>query len=125
MRYLRSEDILVIHAEIVNAIGGLHGVRDTTLLASIADKPRGTFDGKELYVDVYTKAAVYLEAIANYHVFVDGNKRTAFAVAARCISCAGMHVYASQDEVVHLMLRVATKDMGVEDIAVWLKEHTN
>lgn len=124
MKYLTAEHILVIHAEIVNTTGGTHGVRDVGLLASIIGKPQAMFGGDDLYPDIYTKAAIFLEAIANYHVFIDGNKRTAFAATLRFLFVNNIHITATQEEVVAFVIAVATKEKQVEDIAVWLKVHT-
>src|SRR3989338_5090456 len=82
MRYLAAQELLMLHARVVDATGGVHGVRDVGLLQSIIVKPSAQFKSSELYPSIFKKAAVLLEAIANYHVFVDGNKRTAFMAAA-------------------------------------------
>lgn len=124
MRYLTAEEILVLHALVVDETGGSHGVRDTHLLQSIVHKPQSRFGGRDLYPDVFTKAAVLLEAIANYHVFVDGNKRTSFIAASRFLTINGYDVTASNTEVEERVLAVATKQMGIKEIAEWLKRNS-
>ncbi|MBI3305432.1 type II toxin-antitoxin system death-on-curing family toxin [Candidatus Parcubacteria bacterium] len=79
MNYLTGEEILAIHSEIIDQTGGLHGVRDAGLLASILERPKTAFGGKEMHRGLFKKAAVYMEGLARYHVFTDGNKRTAIA----------------------------------------------
>ena len=76
MKYLTAEEILVIHSEIIDKTGGLHGTRDVGLLMSIVERPKSKFSGQELYKGIFKKVAVYLESLAQYHVFADGNKRT-------------------------------------------------
>ena len=122
MRYLTAEEILVLHALVVDATGGSHGVRDIALLASIAHKPSTRFGGNDLYPDLFHKAAILLEAIANYHVFIDGNKRTSFIAAARFLHVNGYDIQANNEDVEKIVLAVATKKMNVEDVAKWLKE---
>ena len=73
MEYLTPEEILIIHARIIDEIGGLHGVRDIGLLVSLCERPRSAFAGKEFYLGIHRRAAVLMEALAQYHVFVDGN----------------------------------------------------
>ena len=124
MRYLTAQEILILHALVVDATGGSHGVRDTALLASIAHKPSAKFGGKDLYPDVFLKAAVLLEAIANYHVFIDGNKRTSFIAAARFLYLNGYDVTASNKDVEKTVLSVATKKVGVEKLGRLLKENS-
>lgn len=122
MRYLSAQEILVLHALVVDAAGGSHGVRDIALLASIAHKPAAKFGGKDLYPDLFFKAAVLLEAIANYHVFVDGNKRTSFIAAARFLHLNGYAIETDNTDVEKTVLAVATKKIGVEELAEWLKQ---
>jgi len=83
MRYLTGDEILVIHSEIIEETGGTHGIRDVNLFLSLLERPKMGFGGKPLYSDVFQKAAAYLESLAKFHVFIDGNKRTAFAAASR------------------------------------------
>jgi len=37
-------------------------------------RPQATFGGKDLYPDLFTKAAALLDSLINDHPFVDGNK---------------------------------------------------
>ncbi len=122
-RYLSAETILVLHSEVIDASGGSHGVRETGLLAALAEKPRASFGGTDLYPDLFTKAAVYLEAVANYHVFIDGNKRTGFVVAARFLFENGYDFMADDEAIVSFMLEVARDKTAIADIAVWLRTH--
>lgn len=124
IQYISAEVVLIIHSEVIDATGGSHGVRDTHLLASIADKPRNAFGGNDLYVGVFKKAAVYLESVVNYHVFVDGNKRTGIAVCARFLFVNGYELNATNRSVELLALAIAEKKLDVEAIAAWLKEHS-
>ena len=73
MKYLTPQEIIVVHAQVVDETGGLHGIRDMGLLLSLIERPKTSFGGSESYRGVFTKAAVYLESLATYHVFVDGN----------------------------------------------------
>jgi death-on-curing protein len=124
MQYLSGEDILVIHSEVVSATGGSHGVRDAELLAAIADKPRAAFGGNDLYPDLFTKAAVYLESIVNYHVFIDGNKRTGFVATMRFLAQNGYDFTAPNREVEDFVVSIAEKDPEIKTVATWLKKHS-
>jgi death on curing protein len=123
MKYLSGEEILVIHAKIIDETGGSHGIRDIGLFQSIVEKPKMKFGGKELYPGVFTKAGTYLESLAKFHVFVDGNKRTAFAASARFLFLNNYHLVVANKEVVNFMLQVATKKLELKTIAAWLKKH--
>ena len=124
MKYLKGEDILIIHARIIDATGGLHGVRDVNLLASLVERPKSEFGGKEQFRGVFQKAAVYLESITQYHTFVDGNKRTAVASAARFLGLNGYELTATNKEVEKFVLRVVTDKLDIKTIASWFKKHS-
>ena len=124
MKYLSAEDILVLHALVVDEIGGSHGVRDTHLLQSIVHKSRTRSGGKELYPGVFLKAAVLFEAVATYHVFVDGNKRTALIATSRFLAINGYELTAANKDAEDITLSVATKNTDVHALAVWFKKHS-
>ena len=124
MQYLTGEEILVIHARLVDATGGSHGVREHNLFASIIEKPKMAFGGKELSPTVFDKAAVYFESIARFHVFIDGNKRTSITAAARFLFLNKYELKAINKEVEDYVLEVAVGNHRLEQIAAWLKKHS-
>ncbi len=124
MKYLTSQDILIIHAHIIDETGGAHGVRDTHLLMSLAERPKSTFDGKELIQGVFLKTASYFEALAWYHVFIDGNKRTALVASARFLFINGFEFTATNHEAEDFVLQVVVEKLDLKKIAAWFKKHT-
>jgi death-on-curing protein len=72
--------VLSIHARQIERFGGTPGVRDEGLLESALAQPQATFGGQFLHPTISEQAAAYLYHIAMNHPFIDGNKRTAFAV---------------------------------------------
>lgn len=48
MRYQTVEEVLALHAHIVEQSGGIHGVRDRAGLESAVAQPQATFDGVDL-----------------------------------------------------------------------------
>jgi death on curing protein len=52
------------------------------MLLSALGRPQATFDEKELYPDLFSKAAALMDSLVRNHPFVDGNKRTAITAAA-------------------------------------------
>ncbi len=115
---------MVIHSEIIDETGGLHGIRDVGLFASIIEKPKSRFGGKDLYKGLFKKAAVYLESIVQYHVFLDGNKRTGAVSAARFLSKNGYELSASNKDLENFVIKIAIEKMDLETISAWLKKHT-
>ncbi len=78
MKYLSAEQVLFIHSRLIDETGGSHGIRDTGLLQAAVERPKATFGGKDLYPDIFYKAAALLESLIKNHPFIDGNKRTAW-----------------------------------------------
>ena len=124
MRYITPQELLVIHARIVDATGGAHGVRDVGLLLSLCERPKTSFGGKQMYPSVFAKAGVLCESLATYHVFVDGNKRTALAAATRFLHVNGYILHATNADAVKIILGVATKKLDISGITNWLKTHS-
>ncbi|MBI1888716.1 MAG: type II toxin-antitoxin system death-on-curing family toxin [Candidatus Spechtbacteria bacterium] len=124
MKYLSPQDILVIHAQVINETGGLHGIREVGLLVSLSERPKIKLYGKILYADVFVKAAIYLESLVRYHVFADGNKRTAFVTSARFLHLNGFDMEVSNKVAEKFMRRVAMGKLTIETIAKWLKDNS-
>lgn len=124
MRYLTGEEVLVIHAKIIDETGGLHGVRDTHLLASLVERPKMGFGGTELYPGVFRKAAAYFESCAHHHIFLDGNKRTAIAIAGRFLFLNGRELKASNEEMEQFVLEAVREKFEIDTIADWLEKRS-
>jgi death-on-curing protein len=124
MRYLEGEEVLVIHAHIIDETGGLHGVRDMHLLASLIERPKMQFSGKDLYLTVFDKAAAYFESCALHHSFVDGNKRTAIALATRSLYLNGYELSASNLALERFVIVAVTKKYELKGVSVWLKKNS-
>lgn len=123
MEHVSGEEILIIHSEIIEKTGGSHGIRDIGLFLSLVEKPKIGFGGAELYEGVWKKAAAYCEGFAKYHVFMDGNKRTAMAVAARFLYVNKYECTATNKEVEEFAVRIVEEKLDIETIADWLEEH--
>lgn len=124
MRYVSAQEILTIHSEIIDATGGSHGVRDVSQLLSIINRPQMKMGGKDLFRDVFAKAATYLEGIAQYHVFIDGNKRTSIAIAVRFLFLNGHMFTANNKQVENYVMKVVLEKPDIKNIAAWLKQHS-
>lgn len=124
MNYLTPQDILVIHAQLIDATGGSHGIRDLGLLLSLVERPKAAFGNKELYPGIFQKTAAYAESLALYHMFLDGNKRTAISASARFLFLNGFELRASNKEVEKFMMKIVNKKMDISSIAKWLEKHS-
>ena len=75
-RFLAVDTVLAIHRILIKETGGASGTRDLGSLESAVMRPQiGYYDG------IIEEAAALMERIAINHLFVDANKRIAFAAA--------------------------------------------
>ncbi|HVB20302.1 MAG TPA: type II toxin-antitoxin system death-on-curing family toxin [Candidatus Paceibacterota bacterium] len=121
MRYLTAAEILTIHDRVIEETRGLFGVRDEHLLKSLAQRPRASFGGAEQFKRIFEKSAALLEAIATYHVFLDGNKRTAISAASIFLNANGFAIDLPVEETEQFMLAVAQKQKTIAQIAEWIE----
>ena len=66
-------------------------------------------------------AACYIFGTAKNHGYVDANKRTAYMVGLTFLRVNGVRVDASPEDVLRLMLEVATDVMDESAITKWLR----
>ncbi|MEO8637746.1 MAG: type II toxin-antitoxin system death-on-curing family toxin [Candidatus Taylorbacteria bacterium] len=124
IRYLTSEEVLIIHARIVDATGGLHGVRDISRIASMIERPKQQFGGEDLYPTLFLKSAVYFEVSAYHHPFVDGNKRTAIALGARFLFLNGYDLATTDENLEEFVIECVIKKNDLQVIAKWFEKHS-
>ena len=123
MRYIELEEVIYIYTEIIQRTGGEPGLNDERLLESILEKPLVTFEGEELYPDLFTKAAVLMYAIITNKPFVAGNKRTAFMCAMFLLRFNGYQIIASQESLLELVTGAGAGKYQVDQIVRWFKKN--
>lgn len=123
MRYLNETQILFIHARLIAETGGEHGIRDLAMLRSAVARPQATFDGEDLYPDIFSKAAALMESLVNNRPFLDGNKRTGIASAALFLHVNGYRLKADNASLEQFTLQVAQSQLTGEQISEWFGSH--
>jgi death-on-curing protein len=121
MRYLTSEQVLFIHARLIAETGGSPGVRDLARLESAVARPQAAFGGKELYPDLFLKAAALLDSLINNHPFVDGNKRTGITAAVLFLRANGRLLTASSAELEEFTMQTVNSHPDLPNLADWLQ----
>src|SRR3954462_10082228 len=71
---LSANDLYNINSEVT---GRMPFLREHQLLQSVVARPYIVLFGEEQFPTLLDKAAATMHALAAYHVFADGNKRTA------------------------------------------------
>jgi death on curing protein len=122
-RFLFISQVLDIHQDEINSFGGTSGVRDEGLLDSALAQPQATFGGELLHPTIHEQAAAYLYHWAMNHPFIDGNKRTAFAIMDTFITLNGYSLNLSQEQAYNLVIQVVQKEISKEELSAFLKLH--
>ena len=123
MEYLTAEQVLFIHARLIAETGGQHGVRDLDMLLSALGRVQASFDEKDLYPEVFSKAAALMDSLIRNHPFLDGNKRTGVTAAGIFLLRNGFRLIVNSDDLVEMTLRVARSQTEVDELASWLERY--
>jgi death-on-curing protein len=122
--YLTPEQVLFIHSRLIQETGGAHGVRDLPMLLSAMGRPQATFEGKDLYPDVFSKAAALMDSLVRNHPFVDGNKRAAITSAVIYLYLNGYTLVVEPADMVRFTLACAQSQLRFEEITFWMKSNS-
>ena len=123
MRYLSLEEVIYIYSEIVQRTGSQPGINDDSLLDDILAKPLVTFEGEELYPDIFTKVAVLMYAMINARPFASANKPTAVMCALFLLRANGFNIIATQDNLVELADGTENGKYKVDHLVNWFRRN--
>jgi len=116
-------DVLKFHSEFESdkyfATGA--GIRDFGLLESAVNAPFQTFDGENLYKNIFDKAAHLAHGLAKNHGFVDGNKRVAIHAMLVYLMINDIDLDYTQEELVKIGLGLAEGTILPDDLSLWIK----
>jgi death-on-curing protein len=120
--WIDDREAVAMNARALALFGGLEGgVRDQTLLQAALARPLNKWHYEERRPEIFELAAAYAFALCKGHVFHDGNKRTAHAVAATFLEVNGWSQDAPQAEIVTMMIAVADGSKTERDLATWFR----
>lgn len=120
--WMSEKIVRVIHQDQLQQHGGSLGIRDENLLAASLARPRHLLTYGQ--PDIFDLAAAYGYGLAKNHPFIDGNKRTAFAVMATFLLVNTYLLEVAEMDVVQVMERLATDRETQESLAQWLRENS-
>jgi death-on-curing protein len=114
--------ILAIHDEQLAEHRGSTGLRDTGLLHNAVARPlnhAGCGDP-----DMAERASAHTLAIAQNHLFIDGNKRTVFVALELFLRLNGCTFPVGNAETVIMMLAMAAGERPDNAFIAWVRMHT-
>jgi death on curing protein len=117
--YVTVVEALAIHTDQIERYGGSPGVRDQGLLEGALFRPQTGY-----YANLIEEAAALWESLSQNHPFVDGNKRTAFAITYTFLAINGARPTASASESEKFLLNLyATETFDFARLSRWLHEN--
>ena len=108
---LSKEQVKRMHLMMLNATGGLDGIRSEHLLDSALNSSFQTFDGVELYPTIIAKIARIAYNLVCNHPFVDGNKRIGTYVMLVLLELNHIQTNFTDDDIIRIGLELADGKM--------------
>ncbi len=122
-KWISKAQALFIHDQSIVRHGGGAGMRDEGLLESALARAENFYAYGEK--DLRMLAAAYAEGIARNHPFVDGNKRTAYAVAGLFLYLNGLTLQIPDTKAqITLFENVAAGHVSKEELAEFYRSNT-
>ena len=117
--YVTLIEALTFHADQIQRYGGDEGIRDPGALESALFRPQTGY-----YNDLISEAAALWESMAQNHPFIDGNKRTAFAVTDVFLKMNGILITASPEDTASFVYSLYdARAFNFEELATWLRDN--
>ena len=123
MIFFESEQVIKLHSSLIAKTDGMDGIRDENLLDSALKSPFQTFDGNELYPDIFDKASQLCYSLVENHPFADGNKRIGVHLTLLFLKLNNENIEYSQAELIDFGLNIASGKMNKDDIKAWFLTH--
>lgn len=111
--------VLAAHARLLSAHGGVPGLRDASLLQSALARPRQHYAYS--FPDVIELAVIYTAGLVRNHPFIDGNKRTGFAIGIAFLESNGFDFQAAEEDVIRAVFALAAGEVDDAGYADWLR----
>ncbi|NLB41758.1 MAG: type II toxin-antitoxin system death-on-curing family toxin [Clostridiales bacterium] len=109
---LSKEQIIRLHKKLLDATGGLDGIRDESLLNSALSVAFQTFDDVELYPSTAAKITRITYGLVCNHPFVDGNKRIGTYAMMVLLELNHMETNFTDDDIINIGLELASRNMS-------------
>jgi death on curing protein len=119
VRYLTVEEVVAIHATLIDRFGGAAGLRDAGLLESALFRPRTGY-----YADLGEMATALFESLLMNHCFTDGNKRAAFFSTDVFLRLNGWRLEVDADAAHRFLIGLLDRhECDYSRLLPWIREH--
>lgn len=117
--FLRKDEVLKLHARVLELFGGTHGLRDEGALESAL----AAVENRKHYenADLATCAATYAYHLSQAHAFVDGNKRIAAHASGAFLGLNDAELTATDEQVIELFIKIAAGELSRDCVEQFFK----
>ena len=120
VQFLSLDEVLEIHAVLIDRYGGAKGIRDRGLLESALYRPKTGY-----YADLNEMAAALFESLMNNHPYIDGNKRVAFFATDVFLRLNGYKMVVEPKAAYGFLMELFdTNSCDLEHLAPWIRSVT-
>ena len=125
MRYLTEDEIIEINYFVIQKYSPAEpvGLVHPKVLNMIVENPKQDVFGKELYPTLIEKSANIYKNLVQKHIFINGNKRTAFLALKSFLSFNGYALKVDTNEAVEFTVKIAEKSLQDKEISNWISNH--
>ena len=127
MIYLTKEEIIMVNHQVLTRTGQKYmGIQYPEGLSVIVEQPQMTVFNRELYPSIWLKAAYIVQKITKKHIFIDGNKRTAYLCLLLFLKKNSWELHLNADEGEAFVVQITLADDSEEEmieIAHFLEKH--
>jgi death on curing protein len=117
--YPTVAEAIEFHKQLIDEFGGPPGLRDKGRLEAAILRPQTGY-----YGTLAEEAAALMESLANNHAFLDGNKRTSFAVADTFLRLNGFYLEVNPLEAYNFITEAISKsEFRFDRIRDWISSH--
>jgi len=117
VQFLTHDELLEIHARLIERFGGEVGIRDPGLLDSALFRPQTGY-----YEDLAEMGAALFESLIMNHPFVDGNKRVAFFATDVFFRLNGYKLVVAANEAYPFLIGLLEEgECNYENLLPWIR----
>ena len=123
MIWVSVDDVIMIHSRIIQATGGIDGLRDRPGLEAAIAAPLQSFGGEDLFPTDVEKIVRLSYGLASNHAFLDGNKRIGAMMVQLLLKWNGYRLRLEQGELADMFIAIADGTKGGDDLLQWVRTH--
>ena len=123
MIWIGVDDVILIHARVIQSSGGLDGLRDRAALEAAVAAPLQSFGGQDLFPTEIEKIARLGYGLAANHAFIDGNKRIGAMLVQLLLNWNGYKLELKTGDLADMFIAIAYGSADESVLFSWIQAH--